>query len=278
MSKSAKKKSGQPKQGKILSRDQPDDQEGKVERVVVPGTAVMVKELITASCVRTRLKWFARIAITSTSGAVAQNVLRHNGLLDVDVTGGATQPEGFDEWMTMYDRFRVVASKLKLKSASSGTTNLNGSFICVLTPSTSATVYATIADAESAPFAISKMYSFGGNPLTMSKYLSVSTLVGISPQAVLAEQSYSGTVGADPGDPTYWHLTFQAMDAATTTSAYLFVEIEFLVDFFDRNNFAMSVDADGNPVRIRKYNLRKQEKLRAQKSNASKTLKRTSTF
>jgi hypothetical protein len=198
---------------------------------------------------RVRLKYTARINLLSTIGAPNTQVFRHNGLFDPDVTGVGGQPEGFDEWMAFYDRYRVVSSSIKVKAASTGATSAAGSFWLVVVPLGSATVFTTLQDANGSPYAVMKYFSQGGPPITLTQAVSVATLVGARPQAILDELTYSGTVGADPTDPTYWHVMMVSADAGTTVQTYQFIEIDYIVDFFDRNSLAISARAQDSVAR-----------------------------
>lgn len=255
----AKQRSRKGAASSAYSSEEKDPRESAAIKTVVSGTAIMLKELICPPCVRTRVKFSQRVQIASTTGALGTYLYRANGLDDPDVTGAGAQPEGFDEWMAMYDRYRVVSSKIKITGASQGTTNNSASFLMVIVPSGSATAYATLADAESAPFAARKMYVFGGPPLVISKSISTATLTGNSVGAILAEQAFSGLFSTQPTEQTYWHVYVQAMDAASTVTTNVYVEIEYVADFFDRNNFALSVSADGSRKLVRKVAMRSRE-------------------
>jgi hypothetical protein len=195
--------------------------------------------------------------ITSTTGARGTQVFRLNDLFDVDFTGAGSQPEGFDELMAIYDRFRVYKSRLRLVGGSYGSTLPTASFRVVCLPSTSSATYVTLDDAASAPFAVSSL-NFGGNPgCRHTREYTTATVTGVTPATVLDDVDYSGTVGAGPAVNAYWHVYVQAADLTSTVVATFDIELEYYVDFYARNDFALSVSAPDSQGRVEQVMIRK---------------------
>jgi hypothetical protein len=244
MPKGKKSNQADKKSASIMDRtpDQRDKQLAHAEALVAPGTLKNYQTLICPAVMRTRLKFTQRLNMTSTLGVSSAFQYSLNGLFDPYVTGVGAQPEGFDEWMAMYTAYRVVTSKLTVKSGSVGATSATGSFWMVIVPKNIVTTYTTMADAAAAPFAVSKIYQQGSPAVTWKQTMSVATIVGVPPSAILAESGYSGTASANPSGTTYWDVYIESADTTSTVTANAVVELEYVVDFYDKDNFAISLD------------------------------------
>uniref|UniRef100_UPI004047C05F hypothetical protein n=1 Tax=Shewanella sp. TaxID=50422 RepID=UPI004047C05F len=60
------------------------------------------------------LRYVAEILLNAGSGANDHWIFRANGLFDPDITGTGHQPKGFDQLMTLYGKYTVVASRCKI--------------------------------------------------------------------------------------------------------------------------------------------------------------------
>jgi len=72
---------------------------------------------------RTKLRYVENISMSSASGAMANNVFRANSLFDPNETGTGHQPMCFDQWMTLYNHFMVIGSKITVHFAGDGGTS-----------------------------------------------------------------------------------------------------------------------------------------------------------
>jgi hypothetical protein len=200
---------------------------------VSPGLAIAASPL-GPSAVRLLMSYSTTVNMTSTVGALATYIMTGNGLFDPDVTGSGLQPLGFDQWATLYQRYRVIASNIQVSFSTPGaTTNATGSFDVALTPSNTSSVYSTFTAAASAPF--SKYRTFNGNGsqgITLKSKMDTSTVAGVTHAAVLAEDILQASVSANPSDMWFWHICAQTVDLSTTGTVYLVIKVTYLVDFF----------------------------------------------
>ena len=181
--------------------------------------------------------------MSSTAGVRVVQVFTLNDLNDPNQTGVGAQPEGYDEWCTLYDRWRVVKSHIKITMASFGTTPATNSFRVVLVPLSTATPESSMADAASSVYAQQRFTSGATNPvLVMEKTMTMATLKGVSPQAVLDEINYSGATGAGPALGAWWHIYIEPSDATSTASIACFAEITYITDFYEREPLAISAE------------------------------------
>lgn len=67
------------------------------------------------------------------SGVSTQQVFRANSLYDPDYTGTGHQPRYFDQWTTMYGRYVVLGSKIRVNchAAAAGTSNVSNGLLAV---------------------------------------------------------------------------------------------------------------------------------------------------
>lgn len=245
MPKGKKNKNGRPKKDVSVMDQKPDQHDrilARVESLQAPGTLRNLGTLICPQAMRTRLKFTQRLNLTSTSGIYVATTWSMNSLFDPYTTGVGGQPEGFDEWMAMYTAFRVVSSKITVKSGSTGATSATGSFWMIVVPKNISGTFTTMSDAASAPYAVSKNYQQGSPAITLTQTMTVATVVGVPPIAILSESGFSGTASSNPSGTTFWDVYVEAADTASTVTANAIIEVEYVADFYDKDNFAISID------------------------------------
>lgn len=71
------------------------------------------QQAVGPSTLTRKLRYVDKITLNPASlSALASHRFRANDMYDPDVTGTGHQPMGFDQYMTMYDHFKVVGSKI----------------------------------------------------------------------------------------------------------------------------------------------------------------------
>ena len=73
----------------------------------------------------TRLKYVQNISLDPTAGVGAIQVFRANSVYDPDMTGTGHQPSNFDKLATIYDRYTVVGSKIRVYPNFVSTSGIN---------------------------------------------------------------------------------------------------------------------------------------------------------
>jgi len=213
-----------------------------VDDIVAPGTVVSLKVAPCPNTMRTKLRYTERVSLTATSGVYTQQIWKLNGMFDPNYSGTGTQPEGFDQWMTLYDRFRVYKSKIKVTVTSVGSTAALSSYRAVLVPQVSFSTENTMAGAADSPYAIQRFNQGVTNrPMVLTKTMAVSKFLGVSPQAVLEEFNYCGTASADPSQSVYWVVYVEPLDQASSVQMFLYCEITYFTDFYEHNLLDASI-------------------------------------
>lgn len=196
---------------------------------------------------RVVLSYTEQVTLTSTIGAYAAYLFKGNGLFDPNQTGTGHQPVGFDQWAPgIYRRYRVMASTISVSLLGNITTNPQGLVRLAVSPNLLSAGY-TDFDAQAAqPYCWHRLINtpFGvGTPSNrIVKSMETSLLNGVPGRAVLEEENYSALYSADPADTWYWVIGSQSADQATTTALLLDVQVQYVVDFYDRNIITVSID------------------------------------
>jgi hypothetical protein len=131
------------------------------------------------------------------TGSWASYTFSLNNLVDPDITGVGSQPTTFDQWMTLYMRFRVLAVHVDLDVAD-GTSSAGGSRAVAIVyrgsdiPTESWMGYAGTRDAIIPTFAHS---GFCGN---VSQTFYIKDVAGLTEAAVLADDGLQGSSSTTP--------------------------------------------------------------------------------
>lgn len=187
-------------------------------------------------------------SVTQNLMGVAQSY-RLNSLYDPELTGGGSQPYGFDTMATIYQRYKVrsVIIDAELVSVSNGDET---GFVSVLVPSN--TTLPTLAGASTdsfidKPFTIITLMNSRDSPSGKYHYrqvVDVARLDGLTALQFDADVSnYSAAVTADPTNTP--RLTCAVANISTTTqfACTLKITLTFDVEFWDRTILAQSVQS-----------------------------------
>lgn len=172
--------------------------------------------------------------IASTSGAVGTNQYRGNSLFDPDYSGTGTQPSGFDELASLYERYRVLGSTCIVNFVSNTSQNDD---LCVFPTNTATLVGTDNTIRAEYPYAqrkIANVYQAPPSNTRFAQYMSTSKMYGVSKQKVRDEEDYSAATTANPSNSFFWNVSYQAVDRASTQSLYYTIRIEYYCTFYKR--------------------------------------------
>jgi hypothetical protein len=165
-------------------------------------------------------------ASSSVTAGVWYWQFRMNSLYDPDFTGGGVQPTTFDQWMTLYTRYRVVACDVdvKLMEASAPPATFGG----VMAPSADAVPTLTYAGVGGMRGAVV------GTQLTNSlahfhKTYLMKDVFGVDEEAMFSELNYSGTSGTSA--PSVAYLTFATQQSTSGGVMLMHGFLRFAVRF-----------------------------------------------
>lgn len=182
-------------------------------------------------------------------GGAAQNAIDFSGnsAYDPDVTGVGHQPNGFDQFTALYDKYRVMGSSIKIWFVANESTVAAANCVVSVAPSTSAGVGTSInllAEQARAKVKVMGSYQGRGQIAFLKHYMSTRKLMGIS-KAKAADDDYSGTCGnlgsgSSPAQQWYWLVSRTSMDESTVGHVEALVKITYYVAFWQRKEVNLS--------------------------------------
>lgn len=164
------------------------------------------------------------------SAVLNDRVFAGNGLFDPDITGTGHQPLGFDQWMGIYDRYRVHASSIKVTTLNKATAA--GSFLnCSVFASIDSSGVANDEVAEEMPDAEDSLAGTltGPNEDTMYRYAQTSRVIGV--KDIAYSPDYSAPASQNPSAIWYWRIVCGNSDASTL-NAVINLNITYTVEFY----------------------------------------------
>jgi len=154
---------------------------------------------------KVNLKYFDQVSLNPVTGSQTNGyVMRANDIFDPDVQLGGHQPMGFDQYMALYTRFRVVGAKISCTFVANDSTSLNSSALCGILKSTSSSFSGTVNTTIENDKCVYRVIQLGdtSRPLTL-KY-STKKSQGI--KNIMDNYELSGTVIGSPAIQDYFHV------------------------------------------------------------------------
>lgn len=174
--------------------------------------------------------WAGNLPFTVTS-SIDDAILQPTALAQFAPTSGQ-----------LYRNWRVYSSKLSITGAP---TNPLDYFELTITPSRLLGVPANVGVAMAQPYTRTLTSFTGKGPSTVSNYITVHKLMGVSPQAIqddLSAQltgSYTGTL---PGTPFYWIVNIQTLDGTQNDGIIDFMfKMTYWVEFLNPSSAGFPV-------------------------------------
>lgn len=160
----------------------------------------------------------------------AQYTYRGNSAYDPDWTGTGHQPFYFKEFVPVYQRYRVMASKVEVSVMNNaGTTPVQ----LTVVPHSELIVFTYASDPMEYPHSkAAKLLGVGGMLTSHVKHkISTPALLGLYRKEVL-DLDYSSLVSTNPVSIWYWHLVFQSCQQDVTVA--LQIKIVYDIEFYDK--------------------------------------------
>ncbi len=190
----------------------------------------VVPRLVALPSVRRVLKYFFFLNSSAASRPVVR-VFRGNDLFDPDQTGVGHQPMGFDQYMALYRKFRVLRSRATVTCFSQGT-GATSQYIVGIVPLQSTTAKSISDYLETDRCLYRPLGIIGaGNGVTISTDW-MDTRVMFADVAG-EDDDLSGTNAASPADVWYWHHFADSHDESTTVSVTHHIVLEYDAVFSD---------------------------------------------
>ncbi len=178
------------------------------------------------------LRYAEPISTSVLTTAGSNQVFRLNSIFDPNAAVGGTQPYGYDQLATLYNRYRVLKTKYKVifAAATSG-------YNAVVVPSNGAlnpvvSDLTTLTAAAMNPWARYVNYNLGAPPPRVSGKINLNVLGGVARVEYLTDDRFEAQIGANPAEVISLNIGIQNPSAGTITISYM-VELEYEVDLHD---------------------------------------------
>lgn len=188
---------------------------------------------------RVKLRYTERITMASAAGIPASYLYVGNGPFDPNSTGAGLQPEGFDEWSTLYSKQRTIGSRMKIRGITTSST-LSFEELVLAPLVNTISVITDINNLKSAKYAKTAIVATNVAPPTITSTASTAQTVGISEEAVEADIAYASNTTALPNLPWYWQIAMQPVDQTSSVTLIVYVEIDYDMVFYTRKALALS--------------------------------------
>lgn len=206
------------KQARGVKRKYPTSSYGGQQLSLVPKPSRFLPRFGLPNRLEVKHRYTDRNTLTSTTGALQQQLFRANGMFDPYQTGGGHQPMYFDEMAALYDHFTVLKSVATF-TITGVAGNSVSSTVCVYldddtTPHT--TIAASCEDSTAVWKHIGPGTGGANDRVVLRKWWTAKSF---GPQA-LDNDNLQGTGSSDPTEQTLFCLMFAANVAGTTTIDY----------------------------------------------------------
>lgn len=188
--------------------------------------------------VRVGLRYTTQVAITNTVGVANSYIFRGNSVFDPDFTGIGSQPNGFDQWKTMYGRYRVLGSKCIVRPVSTSTTLLPID-VCLCPVPTGVAVATSLENLKCNKYAVENVLSQNLRT-TLSATMSTACLLGLFKNAVETERDFAALITTDPARVWFWQIACGPVDGTSTTTTQFYVDLEYDTVFCERIDNSLS--------------------------------------
>lgn len=183
-----------------------------------------------------KLRYCDTFSLTSTSGALAYNTFRANGIYDPDLTSTGHQPMGHDQWVALFNHYVVLGSKITVKACTT-TAEADVIYTGVYLSDGGTVPYSSVSEIKENKKGSVTMYApqSGKNVYSTSKY-SAKNFFNV--KDVKDNQDRLGAlVNADPGEAACFQVWIQAIG---TGSLEYMVTIDYIVLFSEPRELGQS--------------------------------------
>lgn len=213
----------------------------------------------------TKMKNFIQVQFTGVAGAyngfcITGNSL-HNSISNGIISGAngwtvgtATNIYGLPNLLStptttstgVYNQYRIISSRIRMRCQNtSGSANDCGTLVIVPVSNNAIAGLGNVNVASYLEFGelpYAKMKEISGstmnNGVTIVSSMSTARQYALKYRASLEDSVFTGTWGANPGSQWFWCILW-APNTTGTTALQCICDIEYYIEFFDRNNLAL---------------------------------------
>lgn len=182
----------------------------------------------------TRLKYSMLTALNYGGlGFPTNHQFRINSLFDPDFSLGGHQPLGYDQYSTLYNKYRVHGMGYKI-------TFINRETAYQLEVATqlrpNSVAQTNIDTIHEAPYTQKRIIGIeGGRSMaTIKGYASMAKIRGVSKSVIKSDDQYSASTGANPAISAFLQIYMQNQTSNVAAECAIRVELEYFCEFYDR--------------------------------------------
>ncbi len=188
-----------------------------------------------------KLRYSTQVILNAPSaGAAANHFFSANGLFDPDISGTGHQPLGFDQYMAMYDHYKVIGSKISITTLGNpGTLTADNQQIITLSLDDDTTTNLNTSNMIEQGLTAWKILNPGASarPLKLTKGFSQKKFFSNRKAA----DSMVGSVSANPTEQAFFNVSTSALNgSADPVSIAVLVVIDYIVSLTERKTLASS--------------------------------------
>lgn len=176
------------------------------------------------------------INITSTGGAMTVTRFALNGMYDPNISGTGHQPLNFDQMTALYNHYTVIGAKATVSVINQTSGGTAGVFGITVNDDISVAFTDISGLGEQGAGKTRLLAAAMNQPETMTQTWSAKQTFGGD---IMANNSLSGTVSANPSELSYLDVVYQALGGATTAVSVK-VHIEFIAMWTELKDQAQS--------------------------------------
>lgn len=176
-------------------------------------------------------------SLTSTTGSLALQNFRANGMFDPNQTGTGHQPLYFDQMTAIYDHYTVIGSIIRVHFVSASTQTLPMIVGIMKNDDTTTTPTAAGTLCEESGTVSRLLPADDSTVFSLTQKFSAKGTFGGS---ALSNDNLQGTASADPTEQTIYTLFAQTVDGAGTSTCYTWTEIEYIAVWEELKDIATS--------------------------------------
>lgn len=163
------------------------------------------------------------VRLTNTSGALAFQRFRANGMFDPNQTGTGHQPLYFDQMTVLYNHYTIIGAKISVTFASTGSGPVTHCFVVTDDDVSSSTLVTTLLEQTQNKY---KAMTYGNAvPKTIKHSYSAKKTFGGS---ILANNRLQGTGAVDPTEQSYFTIGVAPLDGISNCITDAIVLIEYI--------------------------------------------------
>lgn len=181
------------------------------------------------------MKYFEIRSFTTTASIANDKMYNLNSIFDPDYSSTGHQPQGYDQWSSFYNRYRVDTCKVTVSIIEA---SADGLVATILGSNSTVAINDTSVAAES-PLSITKTFTRTGPSVKLVKIFNLADLNGVTRTVYNSDDRYAAPFGSDPSEKLMLHtvVTNPALNAIVVNMS---IQLEYYVTLFDPVQLSLS--------------------------------------